>query len=181
MLSSRKFGLGALLIAVVAGGLCLSVLTIQRWIGVPELRRADVVMSIIPQPAEEARPGCPIPLPETAANVQYAVWSFGEVVQSWIRFEAPVADCLAHAESLVAPFPDLEGYAVTTTPIADDTGVLCVLDPTEVDLTWFDDCQDATGMVFRVTGGRAPVIWVDTENGVFYCEVKNECHSLSPP
>ena len=181
MLSTRHFGLVTILIAVVAGGLCLSVLTLKRWIGMPKLRRADVTASITPQSAQAARAGCPIPLPDAASNVQYAVWSFGEVEQSWTRFEAPAAVCLAHAESMVQPFRSLQGYAVTTTPIAEDTGVLCVLDPTEVDLTWFDDCRSATGSVFRVTGGRAPVIWVDTENGVFYCEVKNECHSLSPP
>ena len=74
--------------------------------------------------------------------------------------------------------PFLVWYA--TTPIPEDTGVLCVRDPTEVDLSWFEACQSATGPVFRVDGGRAPVIWVDTERGVFYCEVKNNLHSLSP-
>jgi len=174
-------GLTALMILIVAGGLCMSVLTIKRWIGMPGIRKADVALSVVPQSREEAQEGCPIPLPESAANVQYAVWSFGEVLQSWIRFEAPPADCLAHAESMVQPFRNRDGFTVTKTPIAEDTGVLCVLDPVEVDLSWFEDCRSATGTVFRVTGGRAPVIWVDTQHGVFYCEVKNACHSLSPP
>jgi len=181
MNSVRNWGLACLLGLVVVGGLYVSVLTIRRWIGMPDVRRADVILSAIPQSRAEAQGGCPIPLPETASNIQYAVWSFGEVVQSWTRFEAPTADCLAHAESMVRPFRNRDGYAVTMIPIAEDTGVLCVLDPTEVDLSWFADCQTATGLIFRVTGGRAPVIWVDTGRGVFYCEVKNECHSLSPP
>ena len=84
------------------------------------------------------------------------------------------------AEEMVRPFRNRDGYTVTTTPIPEDTGVLCVLDPTEVDLSWFEACQSATGSIFRVDGGRAPVIWVYTERGVFYCEVKNDLHSLSP-
>lgn len=63
--------------------------------------------------------------------------------------------------------------------IAGDTGVVCVLDPTEVDLSWFTPNQ-TSGQVFRVGGGRAPVIWVDTNLGTFYCEVKNDLHSLCP-
>lgn len=167
--------------AVAALGLWMSALTIKRWISAAEIRRADVLQSTGFKTVEEARSACPIPLPASASNVRYAVWSFGEVTQSWIRFEAPVTDCLAHAESLVSPFRNRDGFAVATTPIPEDTGVLCVLDPAEVDLTWFEDCQRADGPVFRVTGGRAPVIWVDTNRGCFYCEVKNECHSLSPP
>ena len=181
MLSDRKIGLGVFVFVALVVGLCLGVLTVERLIGMPELRKAELVLSIAPQTAEEARPDCPIPLPDAARNVQFAVWSFGEVIQSWTRFEAPVSECLNHAEAMVEPFKKLEGYAVSTTPIPEDTGVLCVLDPTEVNLSWFADCQSADGPVFRVTGGRAPVIWVDTNNGIFYCEVKNECHSLSPP
>lgn len=177
----RKVGLAVLSVGVVAGGLCLSAVTFKRWMGIPGIRKADVVLSITPQAVDEARAGCPIPLPDSAHKVQYAVWSFGEVTQSWVRFEAPVPDCLAHAERMVQPFRDRDGYAVTTTPIVEDTGVLCVLDPTEVNLTWFEECQKAPGTIFRVSGGRAPVIWVDTGRGVFYCEIKNECHSLSPP
>ena len=81
---------------------------------------------------------------------------------------------------MLAGYTDREGWAATATSIAEDTGVLCVLDPTEVDLSWFEDCQSASGTVFRVTGGRAPVIWVDTSRGSFYCEVKNDLQSLSP-
>lgn len=176
-----KLSLTGLILLVVIGSLCWGAITVKRRIGRPEIRKADVFLSTKLQTADEMREPCPTPIPDTASNVQYAVWSFGEVTQSWIRFEAPAADCLAHATSMVQHFRNREGYAVTATPIAEDTGVLCVLDPTEVDLSWFEDCQDATGLVFRVSGGRAPVIWVDTNRGVFYCEVKNECHSLSSP
>jgi hypothetical protein len=82
---------------------------------------------------------------------------------------------------MMNPFRHREGYAVTRTPISEDTGVLCVLDPTEVDLSWFEECQESTGSVFRADGGRAPVIWVDTDRGRFYCEVKNACHSMCAP
>jgi len=178
---ARKASIVGLAFVLAAGIVAWIVLRTNPSIGVPEIRKAEVILSIVPQSREEAQDECPIPLPETATNVQYAVWSFGEVLQSWIRFEAPPADCLTHAESMVGSFRAREGYSVTTTPIAEDTGVLCVLDPTEVDLSWFEDCQTATGSIFRVIGGRAPVIWVDTQGGVFYCEVKNACHSLSPP
>lgn len=181
MSNLRKRGLLLLLTALVSMGLWMSALTIRKWIGTPEIRRAHVLLSSEIGAVDENWSACPIPLPASASNVEYAVWSFGEVTQSWIRFDAPVKDCLTHAESLVQPFRNRDGFTVTATPIPEDTGVLCVLDPAEVDLSWFEDCRSADGPVFRVTGGRAPVIWVDTNRGTFYCEVKNECHSLSPP
>jgi hypothetical protein len=103
----------------------------------------------------------------------------GSVTQSWIRFEAPPEVSLRHAESMLEQYGEREGWSVATAPISGDTGVVCVLDPTEVDLSWFEPA-DLPGTVFRVTGGRAPVIWVDTNRGTFYCEVKNNLHSLSP-
>jgi hypothetical protein len=124
---------------------------------------------------------CPIPVPTEARNLQYAVWSYGQVTQSWIRFEAPPDVCLAHAERLIQPFEEREGWAVSRAAMSNDPGVICVLDPTEVDLSWFDLDRSGEGRVYRVNGGRAPVIWVDTGRGHFYCEVKNACHSLSPP
>lgn len=180
MTAPRKWGIVVLCVVLLTAGLYCAAWWIHLGIGGGEIRKADVILSSAAPAGMTVRELCPIPLPATASNVCYAVWSFGEVTQSWTRFEAPVADCLAHAESLVQPFRNRDGYTVTSTPISEDTGVLCVLDPSEVDLSWFDDCQSATGVVFRVSGGRAPVIWVETNRGGFYCEVKNECHSLSP-
>ena len=176
----RKLSLAGLILLLVVGIFCWSSMRSISSLDSPDIRRAGVVYGIEPRTVAESEDSCPIPLPNTASNVQYAVWSFGQVTQAWIRFEAPVADCLAHAEEMVQPFRNRENYTVTTTRIPEDTGVLCVLDPSEVDLSWFEPSQSATGPIFRVEGGRAPVIWVDTEWGTFYCEVKNECHSLSP-
>ena len=180
MTAGQRWLFAVLCIVSLAAGLHGGTRLFQRAFGHEKMRKADVILSTGTRTALTARETCPIPLPATASNVQYAVWSFGTVTQSWTRFDAPMTDCLAHAESMVQPFRNRDGYAVTATPIAEDTGVLCVLDPTAVDLSWFQACQSATGLVFRVSGGRAPVIWVDTNRGSFYCEVKNACHSLSP-
>jgi len=131
----------------------------------------------------EAKPSaeCAIAVPPGASNLQYALWSYGQVTQSWIRFEAPSEVCLAHAERLVQPYEGREGWTVTRGAMSNDPGVICVLDPTEVDLSWFDLDRSGEGRVYRVSGGRAPVIWVDTKRGCFYCEVKNDLHCLSRP
>jgi hypothetical protein len=162
-------------------GLCLGAAWLLRQMTPPEVRKPEVTQSLTPRSRSIAKGRCPIPLPDSANNVQYAVWSFGQVTQSWIRFEAPVEESLQHAQAMLKAYDNREEVTVTTTPIAEDTGVLCVLDPTEVDLSWFDDCQSVSGSVFRVWGDRAPVIWVDTNRGTFYCEVKNERHSMSLP
>ena len=42
--------------------------------------------------------GCPIPLPPSARNVQYLSSFHCVEFADYVRFEAPVADCLSHVE-----------------------------------------------------------------------------------
>lgn len=177
---ARKLGFTALSIALLAVGLCWVVMQANSPSRLPDVRKAEVTHRITPQTRAVAQERCPIPLPESASNVQYAVWSFGQVTQSWVRFEAPATDCLNHAQQMVQPYAERDGWTATSTTIADDPGLLCVLDPTAVDLSWFDLDDSSAGRVFRVSGGRAPVIWVDTNKNAFYCEIKNLLHSMSP-
>lgn len=180
MSGTRKLGFTGLILVLGTGALCWASMRASSSSRSPHLRKADVVHRIEPQTFTAAEETCPIPLPGSASNVQHAVWSFGQVTQVWVRFEAPVADCLNHAQQMVQPYSEKDGWTVTTTTLADDPGLLCVLDPTAVDLSWFDLDEIAGGLVFRVDGGRAPVIWADTNRGGFYCEQKNSRHSMDP-
>lgn len=141
--------------------------------GTPAIRKPLVHQSPGPQALKAAREHCPIPLPDSASNVQYVHWSFGSATQAFVRFEAPVSDCLTHAESLLAAHHDEQDASVTATRAVEEPPLLCVLDPTEVDLSWFDLAEFSGGVVFGVADSRAPMVWVDTNHGRFYYEAKN--------
>lgn len=175
----RKWTLTIGFMLAVTVGLCVGVVRLIDWFTLPDIRRPSVRQTLVPLSLDDARLSCPIPLPPGASNIQYAVWSMGSVTQSWIRFEAPNDVCLNHAADMLESYGARDGWGLDARPIANDTGVVCVLDPTEVDLSWFEPAG-LTGTVLRVTGGRAPVIWVDTNANAFYCEIKNDLQSLSP-
>lgn len=139
----------------------------------PGIRKPRVIESLGAETLHTARVRCPIPLPDTARNIQYIMWSYGSSTQAFVRFDAPVSDCLTHAETLMAPHRDQQDASVTATNVVEDAPPLCILDPTEVDLSWFDLASFSGGVVFGVADSRAPMVWVDTNRGRFYYEAKN--------
>lgn len=154
-------------------GLCWGAISFHQTTGSMEIISPKVVRTALPLSLEAARVECPILLPDSASNIEYALWSFGQSTQAFVRFEAPGPDCLEHAREIMKPFMEHEGLSVVSLNIVGVPPALCVLDPTEVDLAWFDLSQLTEGKVFRVDGGRAPMVWVDTRKGAFYYEGKN--------
>lgn len=88
----------------------------------------------------------------------------------FLRFEAPVADCIAHAEHCLAMHNAEQHMKVNQTlrPIKRIEGVLQNTEPLSV--PWFDPSSIRTGLVGGDTGG-GPRIWIDTEKGVFYWQL----------
>ena len=67
-----------------------------------ENMKAGVTQTSGPLAVSAARAGCPISLPESATNIEYAVWSLWQASQTFVRFEAPASDCLQHARTILA-------------------------------------------------------------------------------
>jgi hypothetical protein len=119
--------------------------------------------------------GCPIPLPPTARNIQFYKWWQFNFFREFVRFEAPVADCIKHIASVrvawgnefdylrndFEPVHNLEKPPMPSC-LAHERGV-----------TWFDPQNIRKGLTAGGGGSGIPTIWVDTERGVFYYELSD--------
>src|SRR6266496_234439 len=79
-----------------------------------ENMKAGVKQTAGPLARSAARAGCPISLPESATNIQYAVWSLWQASQTFVRFEAPPSDCLEHARTTLQPYTQRAGVSITS-------------------------------------------------------------------
>lgn len=97
-------------------------------------------------------------LPVSAHDVQYA--NAGCIVspafETFLRFEAPVEDCLAHAKASYSDIP-LEPISSVFKPEAT----------MGVHAGWFDTDRIRHGFYGR-SGKFNASIWIDTDRGVFY-------------
>jgi hypothetical protein len=118
--------------------------------------------------AARARSDCPIALPETATNIQYAVWSLWQASQTFVRFEAPVTDCLKHAEAVMQPYAQRAGVNISPTNVVGPLPAPSIVSPKDLTVDWFDLPHFSAGVQFQVNGARAPTVWVDTNRGCFY-------------
>ena len=112
--------------------------------------------------------GCPIPLPASAHDVQYA-WVAGglQYCMQYVRFEAPVADCFAHARLMFSKFGKNDpNYKIPEFFPTDHP----IRPPTCPDLhtEWFDVETMPEGVVTPEGSSNGPQIWIDTKRGVFY-------------
>lgn len=118
--------------------------------------------------AARIRGDCPISLPETATNIQYAVWSLWQASQTFVRFDAPVSDCLEHAMTILRPYAQRPSVSIASTNVIGPLPAPFVVSPTDSTVPWFDLPSFTAGMLFDVGGERAPTVWVDTNRGCFY-------------
>ena len=117
-----------------------------------------------------SRSDCPIPLPEAATNIQYAVWSLWQASQTFVRFDAPVSDCLTHAETVMEPFAQRAAANIASANIVGPLPAPSVSSPRDLTVAWFDLPRFSAGIRFQMVDGRAPTVWVDTNRGCFYYE-----------
>ena len=122
-----------------------------------------------------SRSDCPIPLPDAATNIQYAVWSLWQASQTFVRFDAPVSDCLTHAETVMEPFAQRAAAGIASTNIVGPLPAPSVLSPRDLSVAGFDLPRFSAGIRFQMVDGRAPTVWVDTNRGCFYYEW-NRCY-----
>jgi len=119
--------------------------------------------------------GCPIPLPPTAHSIQFYERSQFNFFSEFVRFEAPVDDCIEHVQSVRAAWGKEVDY------LRDRFGPLRSLaEPPpartiaqERGVTWFDPQNIREGLAAGGGGSGIPMIWVDTERGVFYYELSD--------
>lgn len=133
-----------------------------------ENMKAGVTQTSTPLSLSEARAGCPISLPESATNIEYAVWSLWRASQTFVRFEAPAADCLEHARTILQPYAQRAGVSIASTNIVGPLAQPVVVSPKDLSIPWFDLPRFSAGVVFEVNRGRGPAVWVDTNKGCFY-------------
>jgi hypothetical protein len=132
---------------------------------------ATIIREEAPLTVNQARAkDCPIPLPDSAKNVEFAYYSEWINLEILVRFQAPADDCRAYAQQLVnaeakeqkRPSVKISFDPVTSPPKFDP----------EVDLLgpvpWFDIKQMSQGMTAIVPIGNYAQIWIDDKRGVFY-------------
>jgi len=129
--------------------------------------KAGVIQSATPLSRTAAMANCPIALPESASNIQYAVWSLWQASQTFVRFDAPPSDCLEHARIILQPYAQRTGLSISYTNAIGPLPAPFVVSPEDLTVGWFDLPRFSAGVVFQVSG-RAPTVWVDTNRGCFY-------------
>ena len=132
-----------------------------------------ISQSVRPETVEQARNHdvsmMGVPLPDSAKNVQYAFVSQGIALLELVRFEAPLQDCRAVAEQLVAKYntlcPDREISGLrqlNTGPRLSWNGSDLLWAP------WFTPQTIRSGLVAGEHGNRKPIVWIDMEQRTFY-------------
>jgi len=122
-----------------------------------------------PVPLEKAGSGCPIPLPASARNIQYRSFIFFQAYEDSVRSEAPVADCLAHADRVFKYWR--ERYR---SDLYQEPGPLQPIDQPpqhphlSAEIPWFDVENIRNGMNAGCRHPMQPTVWIDLDRGVFY-------------
>jgi len=107
----------------------------------------------------QAKSHSPIALPSSAKNVRIATYHHWIAAVMYVRFEAPVSDCIAHAK-LVNP-------GATEMPLVIDA-FSRPSNPGFHDITPFDERGIKHGVTFGTGGPGEPSIAIDLDQGIFY-------------
>jgi hypothetical protein len=149
-------------VILVAAVVVIGFIGLMAW-----LFRSTIDQSNGPTSREKALSHCNIPLPESASNVQYALYCDGWMSGCfYARFEAPVADCYTHAKTIYA------AHAKDAQQNAKIPKLKPVNHPlreqnTDIRLDWFDNDRISKG-VESDSDDSEPKIWIDEERGIFY-------------
>jgi hypothetical protein len=111
----------------------------------------------------------PIPLPESAKNIQFAQFSDWQIFDCFVRFEAPVEVCKAHAKSIMKKYQDT--FHRKSDLDSNFRTVSSVPHPASShfkDLSWFDTENLSNALVIGGDNDLQPHIWIDQKRGVFY-------------
>jgi len=152
----------------ILGVLGIAALLLTAWFFInPE----STIESRRPLSLAEAKQ-CPIPLPKSAHDIQYAAYADWQILDCYVRFEASPEDCIAEAKALLAqdektgpqiPELDRKFRAATSGPSYSTQYFK--------DLSWFDMGrlpQDRQVLEIGGDNDLEPHIWIDQDRGVFY-------------
>ena len=113
-----------------------------------------------PLTVQEATRRSPVPLPASATNVYVATDRHMVAYSDYVRFEAPVDDCMAHAALLL-------GDDHSRVPITPDSPARWNFIGFKKGLSWFNIHNISNGTAFG--GGFSPVrCWIDSDRHIFY-------------
>jgi hypothetical protein len=116
---------------------------------------------------------CPIPLPDSAARIQFYDWFMLNLFQEYVKFEAPAEDCRAHVDVVLREwrevFDNLDKPYGPPEPV--DPHPLSRTSPHPSAPAWFDPQTIQTGLHYRGHGSGYPDIWIDTQRGIFYYQL----------
>jgi hypothetical protein len=123
-----------------------------------------------PQTYNQARKRCPISLPPTASDIQYAMYGDWQIADHYVKFRAPVEDCIDNARVVIAKnkkdHPQRRSdfdhtFEFVRKPASPDSTFLGKL-------PWFDIGNITNGISLGGDGDMQPHIWIDKDRGIFY-------------
>jgi hypothetical protein len=107
------------------------------------------------------------PLPPSSRNIYYGMYADWQAYTRLVRFEAPVADCLKHIETVFAW--DDKIYKRTSSYLHVQVSHVDPVDTVWLNPTaWFDPDKITHGVYAGENASHKPEIWIDLERGVFY-------------
>jgi hypothetical protein len=119
-----------------------------------------------------SEPDIQFPLPPYSRHINYAAYADWQVAGEFVRFEAPVEDCLRHVETVTAWLNRSYGRQMRwkQDEINDSSDPLEVHQETLLgQLTWFEVHRVRNGIHLKeLSDSTPPQMWVDLDAGVFY-------------
>jgi hypothetical protein len=141
----------------LAGVAAISGLMILSWLSHP-FGSATVIQSQRPLGLAEARRLTGLDFPDSAKAIRFAHFSEMTARETFLRFEANPADCVAYAERMIHRKLSRSNGPVTR-PFASSS---------ILETDWFDPLVIRNGMGGSLDPRRGPMVWVDMDRGVFY-------------
>jgi hypothetical protein len=130
-----------------------------------------------PLPLEKARRETTVPLPDSAENIHHAIYTEWLVFVEMLRFEAPLKDCRGTAAKIIEsynashPHDHVSGLRPLDAPDATPPVPIDRVYPSPV--TWFAPSSIRKGLVAGNVGSYKPMIWIDSENSIFYYQMSD--------
>jgi len=150
------------LVCVVLFGLAWAVFSRLASNGGPTIVQSTGAITVA-----QANAQFPPGVPNSAKNIRYAAYNEWMAVLEVVRFEAPADDCIAHAERIIADF-NAQNPDRTIPGLRPMNAVPEVDRSTPLSLDWFSPESIKHGLVGGESNSHTPVIWIDTDKGVFY-------------
>ena len=131
--------------------------------------RGETRESAGPLTREKALHKTGLPLPSSAKNIQYVSYACFQDFESYVRFEAPPADCYTTAQVIFDQHMKANPKFVVPEfrPVSHPSPMRSA----RLKTAWFDTENIAKGSAAGERSSWQPQIWIDDERGIFYYKV----------